>query len=245
MYSSRMAIWLLIITGLPVQAQVVLERSVLSPFALEGAAGGQIISSTAGQPDYTTLSNAPVFFTQGFEQPLAKVPLVFHVDTIFNQCTGLFEFTITGLSGCVTSADAFIRWNNAPGDTVFTAPLPQVLLSIAGPVGCYASVSVDASEASETDAECIITFYSFISPNGDGMNDAWVIEGIDAPRYGRNVVRIIGRWGQEVWSAVDYNNSSRVWAGQDAQGQDLPDGTYFYHVTIDEAVYQGYIELQR
>jgi hypothetical protein len=72
-----------------------------------------------------------------------------------------------------------------------------------------------------------------------------VIEHINSPLYGPNEVTIAGRWGEAVWSRKNYNNGTVVWAGESADGSALPDGTYFYFVTIGDAQYTGYVELQR
>ena len=57
--------------------------------------------------------------------------------------------------------------------------------------------------------------YNGISPNGDGKNDKWVIEYIELlPDTQKNRVTIYNRWGDMVWEATDYNNSSIAFDGQ-------------------------------
>lgn len=62
-----------------------------------------------------------------------------------------------------------------------------------------------------------------ISPNGDGRNDAFVIENIE---YFGNEVVIVNRWGNEVFSAKDYRNTWK------ADGH--ADGTYYYILRLDD-----------
>ncbi|HTB06214.1 MAG TPA: gliding motility-associated C-terminal domain-containing protein [Bacteroidia bacterium] len=88
-----------------------------------------------------------------------------------------------------------------------------------------------------------LIFYTGISPNGDGHNDTWIIDNIDA--YPDNTAVIYNRWGTEVWRGTGYNNSSVVWKGFNQQGQPLPDGTYFYSVTINTKIYKGWVQLTR
>ncbi|WP_425390567.1 MBG domain-containing protein [Ekhidna sp.] len=69
------------------------------------------------------------------------------------------------------------------------------------------------------------------SPNGDGIDDNWIIPGIED--YPENRVTIYNRYGKKVWSIEGYNNTSRSWAStSNASGvigsNNLPDGTYFY-----------------
>mgnify|MGYP000411443009 CR=1 FL=1 len=61
------------------------------------------------------------------------------------------------------------------------------------------------------------------SPNGDGKNDTFIIPGI----LGRqpNRLTIMSRTGAVVYDVENYKND---WAGKGQNGQDLPDGTYYY-----------------
>jgi gliding motility-associated-like protein len=62
--------------------------------------------------------------------------------------------------------------------------------------------------------------------NGDGYNDTWVIR--DLERYPDNEVRIINRWGDEVFFEAPYQND---WAGT-WKGEKLPGATYYYVIKI-------------
>ena len=65
------------------------------------------------------------------------------------------------------------------------------------------------------------------SPNGDGNNDYFYIP--IAGNYPNNTVRIFNRWGDEVWYTNEpYTNGDNAWYGKNMQGNDLPDGTYYY-----------------
>ena len=85
------------------------------------------------------------------------------------------------------------------------------------------------------------------SPDNDGMNDGWVIEGLDA--YPNNRLEIWNRWGLKVYESVNYQNN---WIGENTIGfrigneNILPEGTYFYKLIVEEkVVFQGYIYLKR
>ncbi|TNE75522.1 MAG: gliding motility-associated C-terminal domain-containing protein, partial [Bacteroidetes bacterium] len=55
-------------------------------------------------------------------------------------------------------------------------------------------------------------------------------------------VQISNRWGQVVFETTNYNNE---WDGT-SNGQQLPDGTYFYVISCDDdRLYQGSISLMR
>jgi len=68
---------------------------------------------------------------------------------------------------------------------------------------------------------------SGITPNGDGLNDRFVIPAIDQnPEFFDNSELIVtSRWGKVVYEAAPYHND---WTGTDPNGTRLPAGTYFY-----------------
>ncbi|MNY32227.1 hypothetical protein D3C86_1664300 [compost metagenome] len=71
-----------------------------------------------------------------------------------------------------------------------------------------------------------------MSPNEDGMNDYFKIEGIE--NYEENNVEIYNRWGVKVFEASGYDNVTNTFKGFSegratvAKGEKLPVGTYFY-----------------
>ena len=74
-----------------------------------------------------------------------------------------------------------------------------------------------------------LVVYSGFSPNGDGVNDIFVILGIEA--FPDNEVIVFNRWGSEVYSRKGYRNSEGwdgIW-----EGNQLPDGTYFYIINAN------------
>ncbi|MDP4281925.1 MAG: gliding motility-associated C-terminal domain-containing protein, partial [Bacteroidota bacterium] len=88
--------------------------------------------------------------------------------------------------------------------------------------------------------EVNITIHNAITPNGDGINDTWIIGGIE--NYPDNDVLIFNRWGDKVRSYKGYDNSSNVWDGTNRNGDPVPDGTYFYIIHISHVgKYSGWI----
>jgi gliding motility-associated-like protein len=81
------------------------------------------------------------------------------------------------------------------------------------------------------EGNCALHIYSGITPNGDGDNDSWEIEGIRF--FPKNNVNIFNRWGTKVWSATKYDNKEVVWTGLDFHKNPLPSGTYYYVISIE------------
>jgi len=95
------------------------------------------------------------------------------------------------------------------------------------------------------------TQYGF-SPNGDGINDFWVIDGIE--NHPENMVTIYNRWGDAVFQTDGYDNFTNVFSGNANQRQStgagrLPAGTYFFDIKVDGAhtleKTKGYVVLKR
>jgi len=86
-----------------------------------------------------------------------------------------------------------------------------------------------------------LIFYNGISPNGDGLNDKWIIGNIEY--FHDNEVIIFNRWGDIVYSCFYYDNKGVAWDGTyDKTGNPVPDGTYFYIVTVPGVgKYDGWI----
>jgi len=74
-----------------------------------------------------------------------------------------------------------------------------------------------------------------ISPNGDGLNDEWIIQDlIICDAFKNNFVRVFNRWGNVVFDANNYGSEGAWWNGTwENNGEALPVGTYFYAIDIE------------
>ena len=83
------------------------------------------------------------------------------------------------------------------------------------------------------------------SPDGDGVNDGWEIDGIDL--HPNNQVFIFNRWGDLINEFTGYNNSDVVWNGNGSSNEMMPSGTYFYVLELlDSGTSQsGWVQLTR
>jgi gliding motility-associated-like protein len=151
--------------------------------------------------------------------------------TICPGFTAHLSATVTGnnLSGL------WYDWNpdSTLNDTAAPNPSanPHNTLAYTVEVGnstCYAKDSVTVFVV--RDAECVIHIYNGITPNHDGNNDIWFIDGIES--FPDNNVKLFNRWGAKVWEGTNYDNKTVVWTGKNQAGEDLPDGTYYYSVEL-------------
>jgi gliding motility-associated-like protein/uncharacterized repeat protein (TIGR01451 family) len=95
--------------------------------------------------------------------------------------------------------------------------------------------------------DCGFSIPEGFSPNGDGINDVFVIHGLSM--YPGSKLSIFNRWGNVVYETDNYQNN---WNGEMSEGSGvgnsiLPIGTYFYVLNLGGA-YQpksGYVYLNR
>ncbi len=80
------------------------------------------------------------------------------------------------------------------------------------------------------------------TPNTDGTNDVFTI--VDVDYFPKNSLIIFNRWGNIVYQASPYNNT---WDGKNENGDDLPDGTYYYSLDIGNGhePYKGFVVITR
>jgi gliding motility-associated-like protein len=84
---------------------------------------------------------------------------------------------------------------------------------------------------------CEITIPNIFSPNGDGENQAFVIDGLTEAFPGSELI-VYNRWGAVVYEDSNYRN--------DWEGDDLPEGTYYYILKrSDGEKYSGYVMIVR
>ncbi|GIQ61185.1 hypothetical protein Flavo103_43200 [Flavobacterium collinsii] len=116
-----------------------------------------------------------------------------------------------------------------------------------------ASNPIDNNEANNR-AEASVTaqgviVYNAISPDGDGLNDYFKIDGLD--RYPNNTVEIFNRGGVQIFKTSNYGSNANVFRGISEgrvtidKQRGVPTGTYFYvlryevHGTMNEK--SGYL----
>lgn len=148
----------------------------------------------------------------------------------------IFEGDEAILGGFPTSTTGvFFNWT--PGESLVDSTVTN---PIATPVitTLYTVVVTDVNGCTNSDSVLItvipeIRFPSGITPNGDGINDSWIIDYIDL--YPNNVVEVYSRWGDLIYRAEGYDNND-PWDGF-YNGKELPVGTYYYIVELRDERY--------
>ncbi len=93
----------------------------------------------------------------------------------------------------------------------------KVTVSNAGGCSTTAAFSVSVN-----DNYNLVTAANLVSPNGDGVNDFWVIKNIDL--YPQSNVKVFDRTGRVIFNKTGYQND---WDGR-INGSSLKEDTYYY-----------------
>ncbi len=108
--------------------------------------------------------------------------------------------------------------------------------------GCSGTDTVDVTVKENIDD--LLTIYNAVSPNGDGKNDRWIIDGIEL--FPENDVMIFNRWGDKITEMSRYDGVNVYWDGNNKDGKPVPDGVYYYVLRIrDIKDYTGWIWVKR
>ncbi|HMP94179.1 MAG TPA: gliding motility-associated C-terminal domain-containing protein, partial [Phnomibacter sp.] len=90
-----------------------------------------------------------------------------------------------------------------------------------GPGNCQATDSMRIQVLTQ------LVIPNAFSPNADGINDQWIIQGLAA--YEQCNLQIFDRYGRLVHQQRGYN---QPWTGSTANGTPLPTGVYYYVLTL-------------
>ena len=143
--------------------------------------------------------------------------------------------------------------NNDSADQLTTLPTLTTDATISSAVGQYAiNVNHDAASPDYmfnynpgiltiTPVLSPLSIPNTFTPNGDGINDTWVIK--DLEYYPKSTINIFNRWGQKLFTSIGY---PIPWDGN-YQGKALSSGTYYYIIDPKngQALLTGWVAIIR
>ena len=167
--------------------------------------------------------------------------------TLFSDLNGNLD--LASFSGFSSSWSASPSYDGATGTLVLdyanatpAGPSDEVGFTLCDQLGACTqatlSIAIDGS----------ITAYNGISPNGDGINDYFILKNIQFLEP-ENKVNIYNRWGDKVFEMEGYNPDipEKRFNGISDKGKALPSGVYFYKVEFSSGREDltGYLTIKR
>ena len=149
------------------------------------------------------------------------------------------------LSASLSGSNGNIVWSPASGlsNTTILNPIASPIIgqtykiAVTSPFGCFGSDTVNVKVLGN------IKIPNAFSPNGDGINDSWRIDGLSA--YTDCDVSVYNRYGAELFRTRGYQQQ---WDGKN-KGTILPSGTYYYVIALNDGFrtvpYSGWVMLLR
>lgn len=216
---------------------------------IDGATGAINLATSSPGVYNITYTLAAVACTLGGSSNYAvKVSQPVTYD-VLSQCESQIMFlNVTPTNGS-NLANVNYLWQDAGGTTIGSnAPTFNVndYLAQNSAVVLPTTIRVTASDGActltktyaLTTNECSLIPRG-ISPNNDGDNDTFDLTGLGATQ-----VTVFNRYGLEVFS---YNGTyTNQFKGNDKNGSELPDGTYFYNITLqDDKEVTGWVYVLR
>lgn len=132
---------------------------------------------------------------------------------------------VDGAQTYVWSPDTYLDDPNSSTPTSYD-PFENITYTVVGTDanGCQSEASVTINVSMDYNLKPVNLF----TPNGDDANERFYVGNIDS--YSDCTLKVYNRWGLEVYSSNSYQND---WTGKDMNGDQLPDGTYYYIIECD------------
>ena len=151
--------------------------------------------------------------------------------------------------------NGYFEFINGPGNVIIDNETPNTIDFTVDSWGMYdfAYHLCDTVANFSVGFSCPITVPNSLSPNGDGNNDYFSIQGLD-PELHKNLVFIVyNRWGYVVHAQNGFSSDKVLWDGRinDLNNEIVSDGVYYFVLDLfNEASqtkesYQGNIYISK
>lgn len=197
------------------------------PSSIVDPTTGEVIAALTPSQQYTITYTLPVnpAICQNAGAPSTAVidvsdPIQI---SLTGGCQSVYVLTVEPVTGTFDPGTTF-SWEDTMGNVVGSNQSLNV-----SAIGVY-TVTVTVGGCSTESAPFNVTSIACqiqkgISVNNDGFNDTFDLTGFDVKQ-----LTIFNRLGMKVFSQANYVNS---WGGKSDDGDELPDGTYFYVIDLN------------
>ncbi len=190
--------------------------------------------TTAAHPQTTTtyivtVSNGNCSDIDSVTITVNPIPYIFAGnDTTITEGTHvqLNAITDANMPSFLWTPDTYLSQNNISNPVTTPSNTITYIVSVTDINGCSNSDTITIFVTAKPETQLVI--YNTFTPNNDGINDTWHIEGIEM--YPDNYLTIYNRDGMKVYEKHGYANE---WDGK-YYGNDLPAATYYYILDLGD-----------
>jgi gliding motility-associated-like protein len=235
----------LTVTGTPYcagQTTTITASGATSYTWSSGSTTNSIVVSPIGNPSYTVTASSIPSCTSSTVFTLSLItgsPQIINTSPVIYCLDSTKAITVRAIGG---NQPYNISWlipigGSIPFDTLnntFYFPQTTTQSSLS-----YTIIVTDQCLYADTLAidinsvDCSIIIPNVVTPNGDGINDFFRINGLE--NFPGSTLTVFNRWGNKIYNSDNYNND---WA------PDVNDGTYFYVINLsDGRKFSGFFEV--
>jgi large repetitive protein len=194
---------------------------------ITGTGNSDITATAPADSNYLAVSSVMQTLT------VNKAPqtITFHVIPVQQKSAGVYITGATASSGLpvtLGSSDIAIAAIDGLSVKLLELGTTEITATQAGNNDYLPATAVVRTLKIEGTGGALVLVHRIVSPNGDGINDALLIEGIKD--YPDNTLTVVNRNGVKVFQISNYDNSSHVFTGHGINGDLLPQGTYFFQL---------------
>jgi|GEM_PF-2771206 len=191
----------------------------------------------------------PVTLTTTYNTPISfsLISSITVTDTSLNLKTIDLDPSTAGIQTSVSVAGGQFHVDSV-GKVTFTPTnlftgTAIIFYTISDNNGCLSDTSkIQVTVQPNSNPNDPLKFPTLFTPNGDGYNDDFEIEGLKS--YPNNTLEVFNRWGNQVFFAQGYLTQVGAW-----DGNGLGEGTYYYILKVEiggvQKKYSGYIVIIR
>jgi gliding motility-associated-like protein len=196
---------------------------------LNGATSSNFTTPAAGIYSATLINNCGTFTSDSLEVIVKSIDNVSISNAQIICPPETATLFATGGTNYSWSPASYITFTNVPDPIVSPQVTTLYSVEISNQFGCKTTLNTNVAVVCDS-----LFVPTGFSPNEDGVNDGYVIDGIEG--YPGNKLWVYNRYGKLVYKATDYTNS---WDGISNisglyKGKKVPTGTYFYILDLND-----------
>jgi len=151
-----------------------------------------------------------------------------------------YQWDYSGMGASFTGNFESIFINFAPGATSGILIVQGINACGAGKASPEMKIDLKLCNDTTSQPTFLLNIPNSFSPNGDGINDLFLIRGLP----GSSALMIFDRLGKKVYETDNYQN---IWGGTDDEGHLLETDTYWYIITVPgfSQSFKGFVYLKR